>query len=575
MKNQAGHFRGVLAGLTCGLIGFSYAIATSNRSTPESLPVATGRSLSSNLNFANARLPNGNRDLGDAVVGSACFVRTIGVIGGIPPYTFSVTSNSNGLAADNLALVSLPLVGLFGTTTGGVIPNSASPGQLTFGVSAVDSVSSNANTGFTLNILSGQNQFRFALTQLNDALQYRDYQCALPVINGRPPYNFAVVSGSVIAGGKTQPSLQAVGLSLTADGMVVGQPTVAGSVSFSAACTDATGAFARSRDGSVTNQLVTFNVFANVVVSNTVVVTAFSASGDTSTGGKDKASLSAQLNLNGQSVSSLKGPITFRLGNAVIATGTGSKGKFALLKGGGATKAASVKASINANGQLKATFSNQSFGTRNAFGGIQTFNTIPIQVVVGNVVDGMSVISANAKPQKSTKFSMKYKLGTIPKGGTSGTLAGAFIITSVAGKDDTKGGKNSTAGTRDAWRVSFIAVPPSGTSFNNVGTSATIIVGTKFSDTESVSSGKGTVKTGKIDAKSINKITKLQMSDKGKGGYQTGGLDASLTGISLAGSSTKNINYATEIDLGTKYGGTGVMAIFPRKSQWSSKNPSK
>ena len=79
------------------------------------------------------------------------------------------------------------------------------------------------------------------------------------------------------------------------------------------------------------------------------------ASGDTATGGKDKASLTAQLNLNGQTVSSLSGPITFRIGDAEIATGSGSKGKFALEGGAraAAAKPASVKASINANGQLK------------------------------------------------------------------------------------------------------------------------------------------------------------------------------------------------------------------------------
>jgi len=190
-----------LFGVVFAVVGFSIAIATSNRSVPESQQIAEGRSLSSNLNFANARLSNGNRDLGDAVVGSACFVRTIGVLGGLPPYTFSITSNANGVTADSLALVSTPMAGLFGTALGANITNATVAGPLTFGVAAVDSMSSNANASFTLNILSGQNQFRFALGQLNDGLQLRDYQCSLPVINGKAPYNFGVVSGSVLAGG--------------------------------------------------------------------------------------------------------------------------------------------------------------------------------------------------------------------------------------------------------------------------------------------------------------------------------------------------------------------------------------
>jgi hypothetical protein len=567
--DRAGRYRSVLFALFLSLIGFSYAVATSPRSTPESGPAAADRMVGSSLNFANVKLANGNRDLGDAVVGSACFVRTIGVLNGIAPYSFSISSNANALAANNLGLVSMPLVGLFGTAGNGIIPLTASAGPLTFGVSAQDSLGSNATAAFTLNILSGQNQFRFALAQLNDGVQYRDYECALPVINGTPPYTFSEVAGSVIAGGKSQTNLKAVGLSLSSDGMLIGQPTVSGTISFTAACSDARKLAARSRDGTTTNQLMTLNIQGNVVVSNTVVVTSFSAKGDTATGGKDKATLTAQLNLNGHPVSSLSGPIVFRLGAAVITTGAGTKGKFELLKKGGVAKAPSVKAAVTASGQLKATFSNQSFGTRGSFGPFNASNIFPIQITVGNVIDGLSVINAGAKPQKNTKYAMNYTLGTIPKGGVSGTVAGAFILTGVTGKDDTKGV------VRDAWKVSFIAVPPSGRSFNSAGTSATVSIGTNFSDKQTISAAKGVVKTGKIAAKSVDKFTRLSMSDKGKGSYQTGPLDSTLTGIRPASKSTAQINYGTEIDLGKFYGGAGSLAIFPKKSQWSSKNPVK
>src|SRR5262245_19916034 len=102
--------RSALLTIFLALVGGSYAIATSSRSTPDSQSPAADRMVGSNLIFANAKLSNGNRDLGDAVVGSACFMRTIGVLGGIAPYTFSVSSNSNALVADNLALVSMPMV---------------------------------------------------------------------------------------------------------------------------------------------------------------------------------------------------------------------------------------------------------------------------------------------------------------------------------------------------------------------------------------------------------------------------------------------------------------------------------
>jgi hypothetical protein len=558
-----------LAGVVFAVVGFSIALATSNRGT-EPTPFTAPRTVSSNLNFANALLPNGVRDLGDAVVGSACFVRTIGVTGGLPPFTYSITSNANGLAANKLTLVQRPLVGLFGTTAGAVIPLTATPGPLTFGVSVFDSVLSSNSNAFTINILSGQNQFRFALTQLNDGQRFRDYECALPVINGAPPYNFAVVPGTITAGGKAQSSLTAIGLNLTPDGMVIGQPLVSGTVTFTAACTDAGGNFAKSRNGTTTNQIVTLNVLANVLVTNTVVVTQFNANGDTSVGGKDKVTLTAQLNLNGKPLSSLPGPITFRMGNALVVSGTGSKGKFDLTDArAAAAKTPKVKASINKNGLLKATFSNQSFGTRSSFGPIGTSTVIPIQISVGDAVDGMTVVSASTKTQKGTKFNMKYKLGTVPKGGVSGTLAGAFIVTAVTGKDDTKGG------TGDSWKVSFLSVPPSGSSFANAGSSATVKIGKSFSDTTTITANKNSIKSVKVNAKTPNKISTLTMSDKGKGSYQTGPLDAALTGINQASKSTTSTVYATEIDLGTLFGGAGSGIIFPKKNQWTSKNPSK
>jgi hypothetical protein len=251
-------------------------------------------------------------------------------------------------------------------------------------------------------------------------------------------------------------------------------------------------------------------------------------------------------------------------------SGSGSKGKFELTdKSSAKTKGAALKATINANGLLKATFTNENFGVRTSFGAIGATNTIPIEITVGNKIDGVNVISAASKNQKGSKFSMQYKLGSTPKGGASGTLAGAFILTSVSGKDDTKGG------TGDAWKAAFLAVPPSGTSFGSVGSKATLSIGTGFSDTETITASKGTVKTGKIDTKTANKLTKLSMSDKGKGSYQTSTIASTLTGIGLARSATKSVNYGTEIDLGTQYSGAGEMAIFPKSSQWSGKNPSK
>src|SRR5581483_9843501 len=132
----------------------------------------------------------------------------------------------------------------------------------------------------------------FAVSKLSDAMQYRDYVDNLDTINGNTLNGARTYSliGTVGAGSKTFTSLDAIGLHLSTDGTVMGNPLVAGLLTFTVRCIDGSGNIAKSRNGLQQDQPVTLNVQGNASISSTVVCTALSVKGDTtsnSRGNKD------------------------------------------------------------------------------------------------------------------------------------------------------------------------------------------------------------------------------------------------------------------------------------------------
>jgi hypothetical protein len=565
------------------LSGFSWALATSGalaRSEPQ--PLDSARAVASNFVFANpfvdpALTASVDRDLGDAVPGSIFAVRHVRARFGVLPYIFTAGT----LSAFSNNSLSLDVTGLLHTGVAGssyVALPSALPIPFRFLVSAIDGAGTQTprSEPFLLNLLTNQNQFRFAIgPNLCDAARLAPYVDTLTAINGTPGYAFSVLPGSLSGGGKSGLSaLESVGLSLSSDGTIFGQPLVSGPITFTAVCKDRSGNSARSRDGTKFNQAVTINVADSLVSQTTMVITSLTIGGNSAKIGNDKLSIAGVMNLYGLPPSKLSGNVTVRMGNYLSPAATFSTGtaKATNATTGSSKKQPTLTVKVSSKGQFKVQITHETFLDLNTLVGGGAGAATGVEIAFGAQLDGIQFLTIAGKTAKS-KFSGSYKLGGGKKGNP--TLAGAFMLTAVAGKDDTHG---LTFGF-DVWKASFIAVPPSGVTFGGA-TGAAVNVGATLQDSLSVTSGKGTLKaSAKTASKSANKIVSLSMSEKGKGTYTTSPLDGARTGIPAAKTQTSAQSYATSIVVSdgatAVYGGSGSIVVFPGQSVWTSTNPSK
>ena len=672
MHKPTGNARSACMALVFALAAFSYAVATGNRGVADAAPVAAGRAVSTNLNFANPFVDPTlkttlDRDLGDAIAGSAV-VRHINALGGVRPYLFTSTDLASitpdkSLLLDTGGFFHTPLVGtgIFGPLNAG-LPTS----HLVFHVKVIDSngaVTSNANTTYRLTVFNNGNgvlnppppaqaQFRFAMTQLSDGQLFRDYVDNLDVVNGNTwdvktgfHRTFSFLQGSVkFAGSTTSSVLDDAGLHLTQDGLVTGVPLVSGVIQFTARCqainTVGVLEFAKSRNGISVDQAITINVGKNVQLSNTAVCTALSVGGSTTNGGRDKLSLTAVVNTMGQPPT---GNVTLHVNDYAVTGVIGLRGKITLLSSStqapsssstqplsnvstrGQPQGVRLSGSINAKGQLRMTVSNESFGSLGQiFGrsigstGSPTVNTplplLPAMVDISvadstltpptTFVEGsqaLAIIGKVGSGNSAGKFNSGYKVGSVPRVNATvpanATLSGAFILTSVAGKDD---GSHNTTSTGDSWRVGFIAVPPNGPIFTgspnlsqpfaqfiqaNAGF-AQLSIGAFTDIKQQTTAARGAIKnTNKIPS-STQGLTKLAMTERGKGSYTTGvipqtnGTNGSNISPATNASAPTKFNFATSIVLfdGSTglvfYEGDGAQTIFnPRGRAWTSTPP--
>ena len=576
MSKQVGFARTACLAMILALAGFSYAIATLGGSADvRSVSVVGARTVSSNLNFANpfvdpTKISTLDRDLGDAVIGSAV-VRRVTATGGVRPYNFTSTTlasnTSLGLDASGL-FHTVPVTAASGTQLTSYGPLTGTPGNFRFNVTLQDNSGTNPaiSSPYRLSIFANTtNTYRFAITSLSNAVQFTEYADYVSTINGKGPYTYTV--SNVTAGGKSLANLEATGLTIGKDGQIYGVPLTAGAITFTVVAKDSTGASAQPRTGTGSSQTFTISVAGNSTIQNVVVVTSLTCSGDTANAGKDKIAVKGVY--NPLLFSSIGTSITLRLNGYVITGVIGSRGKISNLSlqdFAAKAKVPTLKGTINGKGQFTLAVSNETFGRDALLGTISTTVNAMVEVAIGTKIDGMNAISLGNKG-KGTKFGLSYKLGAANKNGpTNATLGGAFILTQVAGKDDTKGQ------TGDSFKVALLAVPPSGITFAGA-TTATVNIGTSFTDAPAVTSNKGQVKTGRIDAKQANKVTRLQLSEKGKGSYQTSFIASTQTGIKLssAGSST-GVPYATGVSINstTPFGGVGSLVIFPKGKGYTS-----
>src|ERR1043165_9956466 len=308
---------GLLAALLA-MVGFSYSLATSiteDAASDEVSARAVGTTIP--LDFANPFVagPGSDRDLGDAVAGSA-LTRLVRAKGGVPPYTFTA-GTLTAFSQNSLKLLTNGILTTIGTAVAKGLPT-----PFRFAVTVKDGFGTNPHTkteNFRLTFVSSS-QFRFATSQLSDGHYYHAYSDQLQVINGKPPYTFT--ASAVTFNGVPVTSLEKVGFSLSKDGAVFGvpvpqgtvpNPNIAGVITFVATATDASNNKAASRLGVGTSQVITVHIGASTIINSTVLATAMTIKAGTP--GKDSIAYKGITNINGEAISALNGlAFNFRVG---------------------------------------------------------------------------------------------------------------------------------------------------------------------------------------------------------------------------------------------------------------------
>jgi len=567
-------------GLLFAMVGFSFALATSSRSVTEG---AASRLVGSGpLRFTNGVL-SGDFDLGDVTLGSFA-LRYARAAGGVRPYKFTstVSPTLKEVLTGSTSTLDLLQNGVLtgaGTNNGGLIAGVAAANfPLRFNITVADGKGSNASSvtaRFRLSLESSTN-FKFAVDNLGEAVQFTQFMDAVSTVNGNGAVTVTAsnvaVNGTAVTGG-----LEAIGLSLAADGTLFGQPLVPGTLTFTATAKDAKGNSALSRSLSGVGQTITLAITGNILVDSDFVTTSFSCKVANPTGpkasgaNKDSLKFAAQANLNGKSASDLNGKaIRLTVGGYTTPNTTNSPatldGKGKTVKGPKLAKgtfAPKLTASVSTKGQIKVSVSGEDMSRISAFS--SSSNNIAVGLMVGDAVASAQILKVTVKKGNSGT-SASYKLDA------ANTPGGTFLLTGVKGKDDTK-----AATDFDSWQASFIATPPTTVSFSGV-TSATVSIGSAYTQSVTVAESKSKVKqTEKKDKKGAN-VTSLNMDGvKGKGKVSTGFLPKTSTGISAASKAkatdpnTFPLNITLTKGGAAVYSGENALAIFPNKSSWANK----
>ena len=349
--NRATSFtRTGLLAVLMAMVGFSYALATSNSSNFSSDNCAANdlaeRAASGvynkpggniPLSFANPFCTDGStdRDLGDATFGSA-LTRLVRAKGGVAPYKFTST------AGTELGGLKLLLNGILTGTPTGTAPTVGST-QVRFDVTVFDSFGSNAKKTekFRLTYFA-TSQFRFAHDKLSDGVQFTSFSGSLYVLNG---------SGAKFA--TTGTALSDLGLNLASDGAVYGTPLKAGTFTFVATATKG-GNTAAGRNGTGNSQTITIKISGSKSLQSLISATSItikSGNGSDKKGvGKDSIQYKGVANVPLASLSGLSGDVSIRVGAYTSPAITFSgKGK-ASTGGKGVTPAG--KASVSSSGAI-------------------------------------------------------------------------------------------------------------------------------------------------------------------------------------------------------------------------------
>jgi hypothetical protein len=576
MSKLAGMSRAALLGTLCAMVAFSYAIATvESASVVESVDA---RGVGTNqLRFTNPKDGSGDRDLGDVVLGGS-FTRFARAAGGLPPYSFSSPTGNTEFGISRFVGSTLvsgavdfsgKVSGLVGTIVGGTGFQSPLNDSLRFFIKVVDQTVGTAGVTevFVLKI-DQTGTFKFAVgPDLGSAPRFADFQTVVETINGKGSITYAVTAVSGITG---VTSLSDVGLFIDRNGKIFGKPYLAGTLSVTIEATDSRGLKAASRAGTGSNQVFTLVIEPSVDINSDIVVTKATVKYDQTKSAKkasDSVDISGLLNVKGAKISDFNGKkLVTQIGNFVSPEVTlDAKGK-------GKTADKLSTASVSTKGAFKAKYKGLNISALFATPvvadkGTQTYATA---VTLTGSVSGLDALIYAAKGT-FPKQSLTYALGK------NAAPAGAFLITSVKGK-------NNKEGTATAFTASFIGLPGSNTpktggNFNGVA-GAAVSVG-NVTDSSLVPTLKGTKVSASSKSKTNNTVKKLSLdSAKGKGSVQTNPIVAGATGsgipIAADGVTTK---FPLAVNVRTNalsiYNGFGSASIFGKKSSYVSVNPAK
>jgi hypothetical protein len=356
---------------------------------------------------------------------------------------------------------------------------------------------------------------------------------------------------------------------------------VTGKISFLLNCRDADGNLARSRCKCYTGWTFSFNVEANPHVATELFATSVSIKGDVTQSGNDSIEYTGILNTDGTSVKNMKGAVvTLQIGDyttppvTLDETGKGSTAK--------SNTDATVAVSISNTGQVKISVRNESFGKDGLIATADSLTKniaiLAVEVSIGDFFDSNELLKF-AQKAKSNLFQQTYKFGP-------GNLGGGFYITSVVGKDETGGPSFLPAREACSWKVNFMALPPNQQKISSAKT-ATVGIGTNFTDKFNVSNKNGAVLSDEKRDPAEPVVLKFALSPKGKGSLVTSFLprtsSASDTNTDIPAAleaGGKNARFPMIITINsangnTVFGAEGSRIIFPKGNTWISKDLSK
>lgn len=438
--------------------GFCYGLSTSQG---PSRPGVAARGVGTGgvpLQFTNPLFPGAGLnqfDLGDACFGSA-ITRYVTAAGGLRPYRFRSEGPQSLESVLEGTRSSLQL-GISGVISGSApvsFPTRAGvPPIINFLVTVTDARGSNAvsTSGFfNISLFNSLNLFRFGISELPRGFLASNYLTRVPVLGGREPLTFSIVSLSDGTGAALNLERD-LGLSLSSDGTILGRPLRLGTFALTLKCVNDTGRVALNRANTTPNQTLALVIMNNPVTSTDLVTVSARVKGKIGSEGKDSLKYKGMINTLGvDRFQLLNSDFSFRLGGVGFSGRLDRKGRFS----GELADGSKGKIKVNLKkGSVDISLRAATFDTALDAANLTTPTARKaVQVTIGEAVASSEVLDFTSK-LSGLSYSLKYNLGR-----NGGPAAGAFQILSVKGTDSTT--QSGLPG--DKWNVRFISAPRSG-----------------------------------------------------------------------------------------------------------------